>query len=64
MDFDEGGHPLDRERVARHLAGIEEFLKAFQEANPAKPFEFRDSPPFEKIASRRFRSMITASNVY
>ena len=41
VDFDEGGHPLDRERVARHLAGIEEFLKAFQEANPAKPVEFR-----------------------
>ena len=51
VDFDEGGHPLDRERVARHLAGIEEFLKAFQEANPAKPVEFRNFPPSEKIAS-------------
>ena len=51
MDFDEGGHPLDRERVARHLAGIEEFLKAFQEANPAKPVEFRNFPIYEKIAS-------------
>jgi predicted deacylase len=51
VDFDEGGHPLDRERVARHLAGIEEFLKAFEEANPAKPVEFRNFPPSEKIAS-------------
>ena len=51
VDFDEGGHPLDRERVARHLAGIEEFLKAFQEANPAKPVEFRNFPIYEKIAS-------------
>ncbi len=49
VDYDEGGHPLERERVARHLAGIEEFLKAFQEANPAKPVELRNFPVSEKV---------------
>ena len=37
VSYDEAGHPLERERVLRHLAGIEEFMKAFAE-------EYRDKP--------------------
>ena len=37
VSFDENGHPLDRERVSRHLTGIEEFLKVFTETYPEKP---------------------------
>ncbi|HOG17374.1 MAG TPA: succinylglutamate desuccinylase/aspartoacylase family protein [Syntrophales bacterium] len=51
VEYDEGGHPLENERVARHLAGIEEFLKAFQEANPGKPVELRNFPVSEKVAA-------------
>jgi hypothetical protein len=51
VEYDEKGHPLERERVARHLAGIEELLKAFQEATPAKPIELKNFPVPEEIAS-------------
>jgi len=51
VEFDENGHPLERERVARHLAGIEEFLKAFQEMNPDRPVELKNFPVPEEIAS-------------
>jgi hypothetical protein len=36
VEFDKKGHPLS-ERVSRHLAGIEEFLKAYSEAFPDQP---------------------------
>jgi hypothetical protein len=37
VSYDENGHPLERERVLRHLAGIEEFMKAFSEENKVRP---------------------------
>jgi hypothetical protein len=37
VSYDEQGHPLEQERVRRHLAGVEEFLKAWAEENPARP---------------------------
>jgi hypothetical protein len=49
VGFDDNGHPLDRERVPRHLAGVEEFLKAFSEANPGKPLVASSLPSPEAI---------------
>ncbi len=37
VPFDENGHPLEQERVLRHLVGVEEFMKAFTEENPPRP---------------------------
>lgn len=37
VSYDENGHPLEQERVLRHLVGIEEFMKAFSEENPQRP---------------------------
>ena len=51
VEFDEKGYPLT-ERISRHLAGIEELLKAYSEANPALPVIARDIPPPEEIRSR------------
>jgi hypothetical protein len=49
VNFDENGHPLDRERVARHLAGVEEFMKAFTESYPEKPLVASSLPSAEAI---------------
>jgi hypothetical protein len=51
VGFDETGHPLDRERVPRHLAGVEEFLKAFTETNPGKPLVASSLPSSETIVA-------------
>ena len=51
VGFDENGHPIDRERVVRHLTGVEEFLKAFTEAYPEKPMVTAYFPSPEAIAS-------------
>ena len=48
VDFDEKGHPLS-ERVCRHLAGIDEFLKAFTEAMPDRPVILSALPAPEDI---------------
>ncbi len=48
VEFDEKGHPLT-ERVSRHLAGIEEFLKAYSEANPGRPISAVSIPSPEEI---------------
>ncbi|MBI5692475.1 MAG: succinylglutamate desuccinylase/aspartoacylase family protein [Verrucomicrobia bacterium] len=37
VSYDERGHPLEQERVLRHLAGIEEFMKAWTEENKERP---------------------------
>ena len=37
VSYDENGHPLEQERVLRHLVGVEEFLKAFSEENKERP---------------------------
>ncbi len=37
VGYDENGHPLEQERVLRHLVGVEEFLKAFSEENKERP---------------------------
>ena len=37
VSYDENGHPLEQERVLRHLVGVEEFMKAFTEENKARP---------------------------
>jgi hypothetical protein len=52
VGFDEGGHPIDRERVMRHLAGIEEFLKAFTEAYPQEPLIPQAFPSPEAVAAK------------
>jgi hypothetical protein len=48
VEFDEKGYPL-HQRVARHVAGIEEFLKAYTEANSSKPIVAENIPPAEEI---------------
>jgi predicted deacylase len=48
VEFDEKGYPLSQ-RVGRHLAGIEEFLKAYSEANPSGPIVVQDFPPAEEV---------------
>jgi hypothetical protein len=48
VDFDEKGHPLS-ERVCRHLAGIDEFLKAFSETMPDRPVVLGSLPLPEEI---------------
>jgi hypothetical protein len=51
VDFDEKGHPLS-ERVCRHLAGIDEFLKAFTEAMPDRPVILSSLPAPEDIRAQ------------
>jgi len=48
VDFDEKGHPLAG-RVCRHLAGIDEFLKAFSAATPGRAVVLRSLPQPENI---------------
>ena len=48
VEFDEKGHPLT-ERVSRHLAWIEEFLKAFSEIYAQSPITPGYFPPPEEI---------------
>ncbi len=50
VEFDEKGCPLNQ-RVARHLAGIEELLKAYSEANPSSPIVADKIPPAEEVMS-------------
>ena len=50
VEFDENGYPLSQ-RVARHLAGIEEFLKAYSEADASRPILAADIPSPEEISS-------------
>lgn len=57
VEFDEKGYPLAY-RVARHLAGIEEFFKAYSEANPAAPIEAADIPPSEEILSQGMKNFL------
>ena len=51
MGFDEKGYPL-RYRVPRHLARIEEFFKAYSDANPSTPIVVENVPPPEEILSK------------
>ncbi|MGE5256224.1 MAG: succinylglutamate desuccinylase/aspartoacylase family protein [Hyphomicrobiales bacterium] len=51
VDFDDKGHPL-AERVCRHLAGIDEFLKAFSEMMPDRAVVLRALPQPEEIRDR------------
>lgn len=51
VDFDEKGHPL-AERVGRHLAGIDEFLKAFSESMPDRAVVLRSLPLPEDIRGK------------
>jgi hypothetical protein len=50
VEFDEKGYPLAH-RVARHLAGIEEFLKAYSEAYPSQPILAENIPSPEEMIS-------------
>jgi len=50
VEFDEKGYPLAH-RVARHLAGIEEFLKAYSEADPSHSILAENIPSPEEIFS-------------
>jgi hypothetical protein len=49
VSYDENGHPLEQERVLRHLAGIEEFMKAFTEENKTRPVVTARYPEQEVI---------------
>jgi hypothetical protein len=49
--FDDQGHPLERSRVARHLAGVEEFLKAFTEEYKQQPLVPAAFPAAETVAT-------------
>ncbi|RPH50300.1 MAG: succinylglutamate desuccinylase [Desulfobacteraceae bacterium] len=51
VDFDEKGHPIS-ERVFRHLAGIEEFLKVFSEQNPGRTIISLYYPSPEEIQEK------------
>jgi hypothetical protein len=51
VPFDETGHPLHG-RVARHMAGIEEFLKVLAEQDPQRAVRFRQLPEAEQIAEK------------
>ncbi len=53
VEFDEKGQPLS-ERVSRHLAGIEEFLRAFSEAFPEAPVGLERIPTAEGIVAQDF----------
>lgn len=59
VGFDENGHPIDRERVVRHLIGVEEFLKAFTEAYPEKSLVTANYPSPEAIASGGLGQFLT-----
>jgi len=48
VDFDEQGQPLSG-RVCRHLAGIDEFLKAFSETMPDRAVVLEFLPRPEEI---------------
>lgn len=49
--FDESGWPL-KLRVARHLAALEELLKAFNELHPDKPILVENIPPFKDLLEK------------
>jgi hypothetical protein len=50
VEFDEKGYPLT-ERISRHLAGVEEFLKAYSDANPIHPIIVENIPSYEEMIS-------------
>lgn len=50
VPFDEDGYPLHG-RVARHLAGIDELMKAFTDDHPDQPMIAADFPSPESIAT-------------
>lgn len=51
VDFDEKGHPLS-ERVSRHLAGVEEFFRAYSEAFPDQPIVPEKFPNAEEVMAQ------------
>ncbi len=59
VDFGEEGHPLSG-RVCRHLAGIDEFLKAFSEATPEKAVILGSLPAPEDIRSQGIGPFLNA----
>jgi predicted deacylase len=50
VSYDENGHPLEQERVLRHLVGVEEFMKAYTEENKERPVVPAVFPEQEVIA--------------
>jgi hypothetical protein len=51
VSFDERGWPL-KQRVARHLAAIEEVLNAYNELNPETAIEVENIPPYNQVIAR------------
>lgn len=49
VSYDENGHPLEQERVLRHLVGIDEFMKALTEENKERPVVSASYPDQEVI---------------
>src|SRR5262249_2801124 len=51
VGFDDKGWPL-QQRVARHLATIEEVLNAYNELNPDTAIEVENIPPYNQVIAR------------
>lgn len=50
VPYDDEGHSIE-ERVGRHLQGIIEFTKAYNNNHPDKPVIFEDVPTYEELFS-------------
>jgi hypothetical protein len=48
VSFDETGHPM-KQRVGRHIAGIKEFINAFNEINPQNKLQLENVPNYEEL---------------
>ena len=51
VPFDESGHPIE-ERVARHLAGISEFILALSMETPDRALEIGGIPGYEELQEK------------
>jgi len=51
VSFNENGWPL-KQRVARHLAAIEEVINAYNELNPEAPIVVENIPAYNDVVAR------------
>jgi len=59
VPFDASGWPLDR-RVARHLAGVSEFLRALGDVAPDRPIVVNDVPDYGAVTGRGLGAFLAA----
>lgn len=57
VPFDAAGHPIE-ERVARHLAGISEFILALSTEMPGKALEIEGIPGYEELQEKGLGSFL------